>query len=388
MAAARQVTGMQTSRLLLAAAGLLLALAALCLLPGADAQSPTCGGVTDLGGYTCIDSTAPGGPVPNLVNIGANGTQATPAFSDDSETTPIPLGFTFPWYDITTTQVKASSNGYLCLDASGGNYCGSITFGVQPPGNTNAPNYLLPAYNRDLHCNSNPACTAYTTWGPAGSRVFVFMVNAEGCYPYPSGCSLTWEYKLFQATGCAEVHYGTMTDPNASTVFAGTEGRSPGGTYTGLTYWYSGGPGALSNRAVRYCQTSTPPPACMPATQNIATGGTASWSASGGTAPFGWSSPGGTPASGSGPSYSSTYATQGTYTVTVTDSVGASSQCTVTVTSPGCGYTVNANAVYNFTDLTGIGTGLAHFDDSQIDVPLPFTFQFCGTGYTNARTSS
>lgn len=67
---------------------------------------------------------------------------------------------------------------------------------------------------------------------------------------------------------------------------------------------------------------SEPPPpgtlTCEPLTQNIAPGGTADFSASGGTEPYTWSAPGGSPSSGVGGIFSAIFNTVGTYYVTVT----------------------------------------------------------------------
>ncbi|MFO1532125.1 MAG: PKD domain-containing protein [Thermoplasmatota archaeon] len=371
------------------AGALALCALALILLPGASAQSSNCGGSADLGGYTCIDSTAAGGPVPSLVDISGNGTMVAPPLGDDSESS-LTLPFTFTWYGHATTDIKLSSNGYVCLWPQSSGDC--TTIGYFPPPDSFDPNYMVAAYDGDLHCNNSPTCAYSTSWGPVGSRVFAVMVNGEECYPFPSGCNLHFEYKILEASSCIEVHYGTMVDPTGNSRFAGTEGQSPGGTYTGLTYYDASGVGTLPNTAVRYCQTSTPPPACTPSPQNIATGGTAAFTASGGTPPYSWSAPGGSPTSGSGAAFSSTYANAGTYTVTVTDGVNASFSCTVVVTAPGCGYSVNANQPYNWQEIMPTGTpvsvGGAAEDDGFEVQPIGFPFTFCGATYTNVELGS
>lgn len=133
------------------------------------------------------------------------------------------------------------------------------------------------------------------------------------------------------------------------------------------------------------------PPACDPVTQTIAPRGTATVRAFGGIGPHSWSvapSAGVTPASGTGSTFTATYNPAGSYAVTLTDSTGATATCTVNVVPPGCGYTVYNPVPYDFVDLTGVGTGLLHQDDTAIGVSLPFTFNFCGVDYTDVVTSS
>jgi hypothetical protein len=133
------------------------------------------------------------------------------------------------------------------------------------------------------------------------------------------------------------------------------------------------------------------PPTCDPVSQTIAPRGTATVRAFGGVAPHSWSvapSAGVTASSWTGNTFTATYNPVGSYAVTLTDSTGATATCTVNVVPPGCGYTVYDNIPYDFVDLTGVGTGLAHGDDTTIGVSLPFVFEFCGVEYSDVVTSS
>jgi len=69
---------------------------------------------------------------------------------------------------------------------------------------------------------------------------------------------------------------------------------------------------------------------CSPATQTVGVGRPASFTATGGQASKSWASPSGSPASGSGATYSTTYAGTGSYTVTLT-SGPQTDTCAVTV---------------------------------------------------------
>jgi plastocyanin len=373
---------------LLAAAGLGLAAAALLLaLPDASAQVPT--GGPDLGGYTFIDSTRPAGPTPGFVDISSNGTTLAPPFGDDTETT-LTLPFTFTWYGVSSSTIKVSSNGFLCLNPQTASDCIGCCSYSGTPGTAN-PNRFVAAYYGDLHCNNVPTCAYSHSWGTAPNRVFVVMVNGEECFPFPSGCNLKFEYKLFEGSNCIEVHYDTLTDPQARTRFAGTEGMSPGGTATGLSHFFATGPGNLANRAVRYCQTQAPPPECRPLAQTVDAGATVTLTAVGGTPPYSWSvtpSAGVTPATGTGSSFTATFTNPGLHTVTVTG--GSSYSCTVRVVTPRCGYTVDADAPFDFVDLAArpTSTPLSLSDDSSAVVSLPFTFTFCDSEYGTVRVSS
>ena len=75
-------------------------------------------------------------------------------------------------------------------------------------------------------------------------------------------------------------------------------------------------------------------PTCSPASQSVLVNQTASLTASGGSGTgYVWSAPGGSPATGSGASFSTAYAAVGTKTVTLTDSAVLSSTCSVNVGS-------------------------------------------------------
>ncbi len=67
----------------------------------------------DTYGYTFKNSTSPGGPVYNWVDIAAGGVRVWPAGTyDDAHAGPFNLGFTFPFYGNAYTQLYISSNGY------------------------------------------------------------------------------------------------------------------------------------------------------------------------------------------------------------------------------------------------------------------------------------
>lgn len=89
--------------------------------------------------------------------------------------------------------------------------------------------------------------------------------------------------------------------------------------------------GQTKTFTIDYTQTQ---PVCSPATQSVQAGSPASFTATGGDGTFSWSvSPGGTPSSGTGSSFSTTYSATGSKTITVTSNQGQTDTCAVTVTS-------------------------------------------------------
>lgn len=85
---------------------------------------------------------------------------------------------------------------------------------------------------------------------------------------------------------------------------------------------------------INYGTVCTPPPpntlVCTTVTSNPQINVPVTYSATGGTGSYSWSTPGGTPTSGSGSTYSSSYGSQGLFIATVT-SGGQSATCQVTV---------------------------------------------------------
>lgn len=91
------------------------------------------------------------------------------------------------------------------------------------------------------------------------------------------------------------------------------------------------GAGKIGNCSVT---VNVPPFGCSPGSRSIAPGGTASFSAVGGTGPYTWTTTGGSPTDGTGNSFSSTYPSLGSFVVTMTDALGASDTCNVNVGLP------------------------------------------------------
>jgi hypothetical protein len=87
--------------------------------PGTQSPDPVLfgGGGPDLYGYRYLDSdtTCPGAPTYNWIELKGVGTEITNLMGDDNVVGPFPLGFEFPFYWYRVTQCHIGSNGYLAF---------------------------------------------------------------------------------------------------------------------------------------------------------------------------------------------------------------------------------------------------------------------------------
>ncbi len=94
---------------------------------------------------------------------------------------------------------------------------------------------------------------------------------------------------------------------------------------------------------------------CSPATHPaVDINESARFSASGGTAPYSWNAPGGSPRTGRGASFSTDYDASGNKTITLTDSASDTSTCHVRVCpAGGCGANEFPSGMHQYADLDG-----------------------------------
>jgi len=319
------------------------------------------------------------------------------------------LPFTYKLCGTSYTQVEASSNGYVCL---GTGSCSNLYPYAIPSTNNPAP--FIAGYFTDLYppgCTGGATmCTFASVQGAAPNRIYIYeMKGVPFCCSSGAG-PVTFEIRLFETPPaaapapppgytqtCFEVDYNSV---------AGTGGFNPvlGGvqedTVDGQAWDGPVSPGWTdSSHAILTCQTTTPPPRCSPNPVTVNAGTPITFSGVNGQAPLSWSAVGGSPnsqaAATPGSSFTTTYTYMGTYRATVTDAAGNSSSCVVNVLQPACGYTVDSNAPYNWTEIGSTAAGgraLAHSTSYWTSIavtPSPaMNFDFCGRTYSTFWTSS
>lgn len=149
-----------------------------------------------------------------------------------------------------------------------------------------------------------PASGAYTFTGiPCGNHT----VSVNGV----SGWQVRWYY------------FKAFTDQ-------GFGPYSPAGS--GTSYNFSIAGGQSFSVWFYFAKVATGGPTCSPSSTSAAVNQAVTFTASGGNGTYNWQASGGNPSSGTGSSFTVSYAAAGTYSVTVT-SASQTATCTVTVTS-------------------------------------------------------
>jgi uncharacterized repeat protein (TIGR01451 family) len=148
-------------------------------------------------GYTAIDSTQPGGPSFNWVDITDIGTRLA-GLGDDTNLGPFDVGFDFPFYGQVFRQFYLSSNGFLSFSPiRGDNY---INYHLPTP---LAPGYLVAMFWDDLTFSSQGQ--AYT-WANGRDTLIVSFV---GVPRYESGGPYTFQ-AILRADGSITLQYLDM----------------------------------------------------------------------------------------------------------------------------------------------------------------------------------
>lgn len=117
---------------------------------------------------------------------------------DDAVSAAIPMGFDFPFYGVTHSDIYIGSNGYVSFNAGLGTAC--CTGQVLPSGLY--PNSIFLG-QEDLDPNTcvDGDITYYTS-GLAGSQIFVVTYSNVPHYPGPEGTfPVTMQLQLYEATG-------------------------------------------------------------------------------------------------------------------------------------------------------------------------------------------
>lgn len=162
------------------------------------------------------------------------------------------------------------------------------------------------------------------------------------------------------ATLTASAGDGTYTwDAPGGSVIAGTGTTFTTSYATPGTHWVNLTSGGVSTN----CRVivAAPPLVCAPSNQTVAIGAPASMNATGGTGTYAWSAPGSQTPGGAGENFTTTYQTEGSYTVMVT-SGEATATCNVNVPPPPplvCAppdQTVSIGVMANMNATGGTGT--------------------------------
>ena len=110
------------------------------------------------------------------------------------------MGFSFDFFGTGYTDAYASSNGFMTFASGSGNGC--CTGQALP--NPLAPNNLIAGWWEDLNPSAG-GTVHYQTLGSAPNRVFILQFT--DIQHYASGNPVTMQYKLFEGSNVAEVHY-------------------------------------------------------------------------------------------------------------------------------------------------------------------------------------
>lgn len=193
------------------------------------------------------------------------------------------------------------------------------------------------------------------------------------------------------------------TDGSGFANFGVYKNKTIGWTVSKTGYTDSGGSVVSSNdptlvKVILNRSCGGPPPTCAASPATVKKNDTTTISAGGGDGTYSWSG-GGTPATASGPTFTTSWSTTGTKNVTVT-SGGNSGFCTVEVTSgqppepstPICSAsptTVYTNQNVNFTGGSGDGVNYSWFEGAtSLGVGQTMTNSWSTTGTKNVTVSS
>lgn len=232
--------------------------------PTPDGAVPPSGG-PDAYGYRYRDSRLPDGPRFQWLDLTSGGTRLT-ALDDGNDLRygPVPLGFAFPYYGTSQSQVYVDTNGLLSFSGPAG---------FSPPGNisvadSSAPPSIVAAFWDDLQFSRSHVCPGtppdtgvYTRQDGAGNSASFAVAWVGALHFSCESGRYTFEVVLY-ADGRIVTQYQTM-DGSLSSSTVGL--RSPDGS-SALQYQYNQ-PGAVAGRAIEFLPpagTPTPTPTATP----------------------------------------------------------------------------------------------------------------------------
>lgn len=179
-----------------------------------------------------------------------SGTGFNVALQNDMITGPIPVGFTFLWYNATVTQIWVSSNGFLRMSppppGSPWENIGCCSGRSLPT--DGEPFDLVSGWWEDLNPQLGGS-VRYKTAGATPDRVFTLQFSS--IQHQPGGNPVTMQFKLFEQDGAIEVHYlSAPTDGGDHTI--GVQDRDGSRS----TMYYYGNDRGFASHAIRFGRTT------------------------------------------------------------------------------------------------------------------------------------
>ena len=155
-------------------------------------------GGPDAFGYKWIDSDETGGPSYVWNDISTTGTLVT-GLGDDNVVGPLPLGFSFPFYENTYTSVNLSANGFLVLGST------STSLTNQNIPNTTTPNNLIAWCWDDLHGAGANSAVYYRNMG----NYWIIQFTNYSTYPVSATNTITAQVHLY-SNGNIRIYYNNV----------------------------------------------------------------------------------------------------------------------------------------------------------------------------------
>jgi hypothetical protein len=153
-------------------------------------------GGPDAYGYIWTDSDQPNGPEYDWIDITGDGRTAN--LGDDSYAGPFAIGFDFPFYENSYSELYIGSNGLITFGDGSPAYNN-----VGIPSSASPDNFIAPWWD-DL----NPSAGGYVYYYDDGDNQR-FIVSFEGIPRYGAGGSLTFQAVLYP-DGQIDLNYETM----------------------------------------------------------------------------------------------------------------------------------------------------------------------------------
>ncbi len=139
----------------------------------------------------------------------------------------LPLGFDFPFYNRTYSQVTVTANGVLFLEpSSGANTSADFPSNVAIPNGSEPNGVIAPLWDDLIGSNQTSIVQRQAVTGSNGQGL---AIEFKDWSRWPAGFFLTFQVRLW-ANGVVEFFYGSMTGMGPTPVTATVGVESPSGT--------------------------------------------------------------------------------------------------------------------------------------------------------------